>query len=209
VSPLADVLSSFRQRALDRLRGEPNIERMVAEGLVLGEGTHIARPLYLDRSRPWLITIGDYANLAPYVMVITHDASLHNYTGLTRIARVVVGNRVMVGAGAILLPGTDIGDDSVVAAGAVVRGEIPPGSLVTGDPAKVSKIGVVAAWQRASAAGAPSWPLEGWSTSGGITEARKRQQREALAGGASGYVPARAAPGSRYALKALEGQSRA
>jgi len=171
---------------------------MVADGLQLGEGTHISHPIYFDRLNPWLITIDDYATLAPYVAVITHDASLAHHTSQTRLGCVIVGKRVHVGVGAILLPGTNIGDDSVIAAGAVVHGEIPPGSLVIGNPAKVSPIRSAAAWQRASAARSPNWPGEGWTITSGITEERKRIQREALAHGGSGYVPARAAPGSPY-----------
>jgi acetyltransferase-like isoleucine patch superfamily enzyme len=193
--------SATYQRAIERLRGQPNIQRMVADGLQLGEGTHISQPIYFDRLHPWLIAIGDYVTLGPYVAVITHDASLAHYTGQTRIGRVVIGRRVNVGVGAILLPGTVIGEDSVVAAGAVVRGEVPPGSLVVGNPGEVSPIKPVAAFHRASAARAPTWPHEGWTVFSGITEERKREQREALAGGASGYVPARAAPGSPHALR--------
>jgi hypothetical protein len=81
-----------------------------------------------------------------------------------------------------------------------VHGEIAPGSLVMGNPAKASPVRSVAAWQRASAARAPNWPREGWSAATGITEERKRVQREALADGASGYVPAAAAPGSPFDL---------
>ena len=110
----------------------------------------------------------------------------------------IVGKRVHVGVGSILLPGTSIGDDSVVGAGAVVHGEIPSGSLIVGNPAQVSPIKPVAAWHRASAARAPNWPDQGWTIFSGITEDRKRAQREALAGGASGYLPARPAPGSPY-----------
>lgn len=201
MSSIGDGLKRLRQRAIDRLRGEANIERMVAQGLQLGEGTHIGRPVFFDRGRPWLITIDDHAILGVGVSVLTHDISLVHHTGQTRIARVVVGKRVFVGAGAILLPGTIIGEDSVVAAGAVVHGEIPPGSLVVGNPAKVSPIKAVAAWHRASAARAPTWPLEGWSMSSGITEARKREQREALVDGASGYIPIRGGPGSPSALR--------
>lgn len=195
------MLQRLRQRAIDRLRGEANIEQMVAQGLQLGKGTHIGRPVLFDRGRPWLITIDDYATLGVGVIVITHDFSLHNHTGRARIGRVIVGRRAFVGAGAILLPGTSIGEDSVVAAGAVVHGESPPGSLVVGNPATVSKIKGVAAWHRANAARAPNWPREGWSMSSGITEARKHEQREALAGGASGYVPSRPAPGSPFTPK--------
>lgn len=196
------ALERLSQRAIDRLRGEPSIERMVAEGLQLGEGTHIAHPIYFDRLHPWLITIDDHATLAPYVAVVTHDASLAHHTGQTRIGRVTVGKRVQVGVGAVLLPGTTLGDDSVIGAGAVVHGDIPAGSLVVGNPAKVSPVKPIAAWHRASAKRAPSWPREGWTVASGITEGRKREQREALAEGASGYVPAAAAPGSPHALSA-------
>ena len=116
------------------------MDRLVAQGLQLGEGTHIGHPIYIDQLHPWLITIDDYAMLGPYVAIITHDASLNQHTGQTRLGRVTVGKRVHIGVGAILLPGTSIGDDSVVGAAAVVHGDIPPGSLVIGNPAKASPI---------------------------------------------------------------------
>ncbi|MEO6875213.1 MAG: acyltransferase, partial [Opitutaceae bacterium] len=50
-------------------------------------------------------------------------------------APVVVGANVWIGHGAIILPGTRIGDHSVIGAGAVVRGEFPARSLVAGVPA--------------------------------------------------------------------------
>jgi maltose O-acetyltransferase len=176
------------------------MDRLVAQGLQLGEGTHIARPIYIDQLHPWLITIDDYATLGPYVAIITHDASLNQHTGQTRLGRVTVGKRAYVGVGAILLPGTSIGDDSVVGAGAVVHGDVPPGSLVVGNPAKASPIKPVAAWHLASAARAPCWPDAGWTIFSGITDERKHEQREALAGGGSGYVPADPAPGSPIVL---------
>jgi hypothetical protein len=108
---------------------------------------------------------------------------------------------VNVGVGAVHQPGTNIGEDSVVGAGAVVHGEIPPGSLVVGNPAEVSPLKSVVAWHRVSAARAPTWPDEGWTITSGITEARKREQREALVDAPSGFVPATAAPGSPHALK--------
>jgi len=174
--------------------------RLVAQGLELGVGTHISRPLYIDQLHPWLIRIDDYVTLGPYVAIITHDTSLVQHTGRTRLGRVVLGKRVYVGVGAILLPGTTIGVDSVIAAGAVVHGQVPPGSLAMGNPAKISPVKAVAAWQRASAKRAPHWPHAGWTIFSGITEARKREQRDALANGVSGYVPAGAAPDSPYRL---------
>ncbi len=138
--------------------------------------------------------------MAPYVAVITHDASLAHHTGQTRIARVVIGKRVQVGVGAVLLPGAVIGEDSVIGANAVVSREVPPGSLVVGNPPEVSPLKPVVGFQRASSKRAPTWPEEGWTRLTGITDDRKREQREALAGGVSGYVPADAAPDSPHAL---------
>ena len=47
-----------------------------------------------------------------------------------------VGDRVTLGAGAIVLGGITIGDDAVVGAGAVVLHDVPPGAAVGGVPAK-------------------------------------------------------------------------
>jgi serine O-acetyltransferase len=48
-----------------------------------------------------------------------------------------IGNRVMIGAGAKILGPFKVGDDSRIAAGAVVLNEIPPNSTAVGVPAKV------------------------------------------------------------------------
>lgn len=68
------------------------------------------------------LTIGDE-------VTIGHRAVVHGAT---------VGNRVLIGMGAVILDGATIGDDSVVAAGCVVPegAEFPPRSLIMGVPAK-------------------------------------------------------------------------
>lgn len=48
-----------------------------------------------------------------------------------------IGDRVWIGANSVILRGASIGADSVIAAGSVVRGSIPPGVLAAGVPAKV------------------------------------------------------------------------
>jgi maltose O-acetyltransferase len=183
------VFERFARRLLQRVRGEVSVERLVAEGLEVGPRTFIARTAYLDPGHPWLITIGADSGLSPGVLVMAHDASMRLHMGCTRIARVVIGDRVFVGAGAIILPGSRIGDDSIVGAGAVVRGDVPPGSLVIGNPASVvGDIDSVAEWHRQAAMRAPSWPHEGWTIGRGVTETRKRAQRDALEPGISGYL---------------------
>jgi maltose O-acetyltransferase len=186
-----ETIERAKVRALQRLRGELNVDRLVAQGLEVGRGTFIARDAYLDPGHPWLITIGEDSGLSPRTIVMVHDASMKRHAGCTLLARVEIGDRVFVGVGAIILPGTRIGNDSIIGAGAVVRGDIPPGSMVVGNPAKVvAEVEAVAEWHRHVAAQAPVWPHEGWTVERGITDARKRAQREALAGGTSGYLAA-------------------
>ncbi|MDH3706931.1 MAG: transferase, partial [Acidimicrobiia bacterium] len=47
-----------------------------------------------------------------------------------------IGDRVLLGSGAVVLPGCRIGDDVVVGAGAVVTGDVSPGCTVVGVPAQ-------------------------------------------------------------------------
>jgi acetyltransferase-like isoleucine patch superfamily enzyme len=54
-----------------------------------------------------------------------------------RIAPVRIGYNVWVAAGAILLPGTSIGDNSVVGAGSVCMRDFPANKIILGNPAKV------------------------------------------------------------------------
>ena len=65
-------------------------------------------------------------------VTIGHAAVVHGCT---------IGNRVLIGMGAILLNGATIGDDSIVAAGTLVTEEttVPPRSLVMGSPGRVKR----------------------------------------------------------------------
>ena len=50
-----------------------------------------------------------------------------------------IGQNVWIGAGAIILPGVTIGDNSVIAAGSVVTKDVPENSVFGGNPAKFMK----------------------------------------------------------------------
>jgi maltose O-acetyltransferase len=188
-------LEVMKHMAVGRLRGEVNVNRLVAQGLVLGSGVYIGQRVHLDAGHPWLITIGDGTVITSGSVVLTHDGATQIPTGLTRIAPVVIGKRVFVGAGAVILPGARIGDDSIIGSLTVVRGEIPPGSIVVGNPGQiVSTVDQFAERHLRAADNGPVWPQDGWMAGRGIDDARKTAQRAALADGASGYLRVRPTP---------------
>jgi acetyltransferase-like isoleucine patch superfamily enzyme len=62
---------------------------------------------------------------------------------------VTIGKNVWLGTGVLVLPGSEIGDHTVVAARSVVRGTLPPRVLAAGNPAKVvRKLEIPDGWRR-------------------------------------------------------------
>lgn len=106
-------------------------------GMKIGKNFNRQSGTRMDPSHCWLITIGDDVTLANKVQILAHDDSPRIYTGYGRIGRVVIGNRVFVGANSTILMNTKIGDDVIIAAGSVVTKDIPDGCIAAGVPAKV------------------------------------------------------------------------
>lgn len=94
-------------------------------------------------SQPYLITIGDNVFISVGAKIICHDGGVlpfrERYPDLDITRPVVIGSRVFIGAGALILGGVTVGDDSIVGAYAVVSKDVPAGSVVAGNPAKVVK----------------------------------------------------------------------
>jgi acetyltransferase-like isoleucine patch superfamily enzyme len=53
--------------------------------------------------------------------------------------QIVIKRNAWIGAGATILPGVTVGENSVVAAGAVVSKDVPANTIVGGIPAKIIK----------------------------------------------------------------------
>ena len=110
-------------------------------GVRVGEGSRIYTRSF--SGEPWLVSIGDRVGVAAGVQFVTHDGSawlLQDERGRRyRYARITVGNDVMIGANAIILPGVRIGNRVVVAAGSVVNRSIPDNCVVGGVPARFLK----------------------------------------------------------------------
>jgi maltose O-acetyltransferase len=113
--------------------------------------------------------------------VLAHDAGTRLHTGHTLVGRVRIGKRVYLGHGAIVMPGSTIGDGAMIEPGSVVRGDIPAGSVAIGNPATVvAEVASFAQRHREAIARDPVWPIQGWTVDHGITDERRAAQREAL-----------------------------
>jgi maltose O-acetyltransferase len=111
------------------------INRLVKKGLTLGENVEIVDTFFFDPSHCFLITIGDNCTIAPNVRLIAHDASTYKHLGFTKIGKIKIENNCFIGDSVIVLPGVIIGEGSIVGAGSVVTKDVPPGSIVAGNPA--------------------------------------------------------------------------
>ena len=81
--------------------------------------------------------IGDDVFLGHNVVIATLDHAFDpDRRGDLVPAPVTVGNKVWIGANATLLPGVSVGEGAIVAAGAVVTKDVPPGAIVGGVPAR-------------------------------------------------------------------------
>ena len=117
--------------------GDPSLgERVlvIGDGCVLGAGITVTAHQYVE--------LGESVFTGQQVFIT--DAS-HGYQDPdTPIGRqfgthqpVVIGSGSWLGHGAVILPGTRLGRNVVVAAGAVVRGEVEDHAVVAGNPARV------------------------------------------------------------------------
>ena len=79
------------------------------------------------------ITIGDDVQFSPGVLVYDHDHDFKVEGGVKlgkyKTSPITIGNNVWVGANSIILRGSKIGDNSVIAAGSIVKCEVPPNSV--------------------------------------------------------------------------------
>lgn len=87
------------------------------------------------------ISIGSYTKIAPNVSINDHD---HNYKGVEGgnliKGEVIIGKNVWIGSNSVILRGTVIEDNAVVAAGSVVKGHIPKDSLFLNKRENITKL---------------------------------------------------------------------
>lgn len=86
------------------------------------------------------VDIGDMTQIGPGVQILTADHPREpalRAQGLEFGRPIRIGRNVWIGAGALIMPGVTVGDDALIGAGSVVTRDVPAGTTVAGNPARV------------------------------------------------------------------------
>lgn len=141
-------IDSVEIRTLLSLITESEIDESVAVFTPLyinyGKHTRIGKNVFINFDCTFLdlggITIEDNVQIAPKVSLLTegHPISAENRQSLI-VAPIHIKKNAWVGANATILPGVTIGENAIVAAGAIVSRDVPDNVIVGGIPAKIIK----------------------------------------------------------------------
>ncbi|TPK64343.1 sugar O-acetyltransferase [Mesorhizobium sp. B2-4-15] len=108
-----------------------------------GAGMRIGRNVFINQNCTFYdlggLDIADDVMIGPNVSLITsgHPLEPSRRRGFTTARPIVIERNVWIAAGATVVGGVTIGENSVVAAGSVVTRDVPPNMLVGGNPARV------------------------------------------------------------------------
>src|SRR6185436_2689712 len=116
-------------------------------GVHIGEGTNVTPGLIVNDGYSGLCSIGNRVSIATNVTLVADSNPNNSRLGaepyvkdhLVKQGPVVIEDDVWLGTNVVVLPGVRVGRGAVVGAGAVVSRDIPPFSVATGNPARVSE----------------------------------------------------------------------
>ncbi len=132
------LLRELFASAGERIWVEPPLRVMYGSTVHVGDDVYANVGLTLVDDGE--VHIGSRVMFAPHVTVVTTGHPVHpelRRDGSQFSAPVHIEDDVWIGTGATILPGVTVGEGSVVAAGAVVTGDVPARVVVAGVPARV------------------------------------------------------------------------
>lgn len=160
IDDIFSTMETAQELATVSVRDQKRVHELMGKilGKPLDESTTLLPPLYIDYGKPVTIgqgcfiqqcctffgrggiTIGNDVFIGPKCNLITinHDADPNNRSA-TYGRPIVIEDKVWIGINSTILPGVTIGYGAIVGAQSVVTHDVPPLSVVAGNPAKVIK----------------------------------------------------------------------
>ena len=137
------LISKLRKHWLLRT-AKGHVKWLREQGVVIGNNLRLFnhKSIVIDTSTQGLIEIGDNVVIAGNVTILSHDycTSVLMYKNVDCISgrsKVIIGSNVHIGQRVMILRGVTIGDNVIIAAGAIVTKDVPSDSVVAGVPARV------------------------------------------------------------------------
>ncbi len=106
---------------------------VIEDEVVIGDGCRIQSMAFI----PGRVVIEEQVFIGPNVVFINDPHPMYCPKYPECVGGATVKKLVRIGANCTILPGITIGENSLVAAGSVVIKDVPPNSVVAGNPAKV------------------------------------------------------------------------
>lgn len=160
IDDIFSTMETAQELASVSVRDQKRVHELMAKilGKELPESTTVLPPLYIDYGKPVTIgkgcfiqqcctffgrggiTIGNGVFIGPKCNLITinHDPKPDNRSA-TYGRPIVIEDKVWIGINSTILPGVRIGYGSIVGAQSVVTKDVPPMTVVAGNPARIIK----------------------------------------------------------------------
>lgn len=160
IDDIFHTMETAQELANVSVRDQKKVHELMAEilGKPLDESTTLLPPLYIDYGKPVTIgrdcfiqqcctffgrggiTIGNGVFIGPKCNLITINHELNPDNRSATYGRpIVIEDKVWIGINSTILPGVKIGYGAIVGAQSVVTHDVPPMTIVAGNPARVIK----------------------------------------------------------------------
>ncbi|WP_218938816.1 acyltransferase [Priestia megaterium] len=143
--PLGSLGKRFRYYCAKRIAKEIGENCIIEKGCSIGKNVSLGHyaSVGIRCSVQAETRIGNHVMMGPECLIYTINHKFNKdeliFEGYTKREPVIIEDRVWIGARCIILPGVTVGKGATVGAGAVVTKNVPPYTVVAGNPAKVVK----------------------------------------------------------------------
>lgn len=160
INEIFTTMETAQELSRTGIRDQKRVHELMGKilGKELPDSTTLLPPFYIDYGKPVTIgqrcfiqqcctffgrggiEIGNDVFIGPKVNLITinHDVNPDNRSA-TSGRRITIADKVWIGINSTILPGVTIGYGAIVGAGSVVTKDVPPMTIVAGNPAKIIK----------------------------------------------------------------------
>lgn len=128
-------LKYYWNRARLKLNNAYYTEYLKKLGVKIGDNSTVLYPSYVDGRWPYLLEIGKNVVISINATILTHDAATAFAGDMVKVGKVIIYDHCFIGANSTILCNVRIGPDSIVGAGSVISGDVPPNSVYAGNPA--------------------------------------------------------------------------